>query len=124
MSLVAARTKQWLKNRNKTTRKGVTVKIKTDTVPRAAKDVGLRLGSKPGLYNLLRRDALFAFFGCGFAGVLVDIDHPIGYLLGLSGRFLHTPLLAASGFVLCGCGAYLGGLLLGKVLKQRQARSL
>jgi len=56
---------------------------------------------------------------CGLVGILVDIDHPIAYYLipEWSRRFLHTPLLIGGCFVLCGCGAYIGGLLLRVVLK-------
>lgn len=55
---------------------------------------------------------------CGVIGILVDIDHPIAYywLRSLDGQFLHTPLLIASGVVLCGCCAYLGGLCIKLVL--------
>ena len=56
---------------------------------------------------------------CGVIGILVDIDHPIAYywIRSLNGRFLHTPLLITSGIVLCGCCAYIGGLLIRMVLK-------
>jgi len=56
---------------------------------------------------------------CGVIGVLVDIDHPIAYYFipEWSGRFLHTPLLIASGLVLCGCCSYTAGLLLRMVLR-------
>jgi len=61
---------------------------------------------------------LWVILLCGLAGVLVDIDHPIAYYLipEWSGRFLHTPLLIGSSIVLCGCCAYIGGLLLRMVL--------
>jgi hypothetical protein len=87
-------------------------------------NVGLHIRNKPRSHNLLRGNALLAFGFCGIAGVLVDIDHPIGYLLDLPGRFLHTPLLIVSSLVLCGCGAYLGGLLVGKILKRRRIKQL
>jgi hypothetical protein len=85
-------------------------------------NVGLHLTNRHRLHNLQSRNALLAFCYCGIAGVLIDIDHPIGYLLDIPGRFLHTPLLIASSLVLCGCSAYLGGLLVGKVLKQKRVK--
>jgi len=59
---------------------------------------------------------------CGLVGILIDIDHPIAYywIRDLDGRFLHTPLLIASCVVLCGCGAYIGGLLIRMVLGGKQ----
>lgn len=65
------------------------------------------------------RFTLFTFGVCGLVGILIDIDHVITYYLlrDWSGRFLHTPLLVASGIVLCGLSAYLGGLLIRVVLK-------
>ena len=56
---------------------------------------------------------------CGVIGILVDLDHPIAYywLTKFNGQFLHTPLLIISCVVLCGCGAYIGGLLIRVVLR-------
>jgi hypothetical protein len=87
-------------------------------------NAGLHIRNRSMSHNLLRGNALLVFWFCGIAGVLVDIDHPISYLLNLPGRFLHTPLLIASSLVLCGCGAYLGGLLVGKILKHKRDRQL
>ena len=64
---------------------------------------------------------------CGLAGVLVDIDHIIFWIvqyfskgeLSYTGRFLHSPLLIASGIVLLSCGAYLGGFFFKCVLKKK-----
>lgn len=89
-----------------------------------ARGVQLHLGSRSGPHNLLQRHALSTFGYCGIAGVLVDIDHAIGYLLSLPLRFLHAPLLIAGGVVLCGCGAYLGGLLVGNFLGRRRAERI
>ena len=74
----------------------------------------------------VRNASLLAFCVCGIAGVLVDIDHIIANLLlpELSGRFLHTPLLIASSVVLCGLGAYLGGLFCGLVLTKGKKTAL
>ena len=74
------------------------------------------------LYDLLHINLhgvpLWVILLCGVVGILVDIDHLIAYYLvpKWSERFLHTPLLIISCAVLCGCGAYLGGLLVRLVL--------
>ena len=45
------------------------------------------------------RTSLLAFGVCGLAGVLVDLDHPAAFLLGIRhSRFLHIPI-----FVICCC---------------------
>lgn len=57
----------------------------------------------------------------GLAGILVDIDHPIGYFTGWDApyyRWLHTPLLIISSFILGCCLSYLGGLFLKMVLNR------
>ena len=62
----------------------------------------------------------------GLAGILVDIDHIIFWIvqyftkgeLAFTGRVLHTPLLIGSGIVLLGCGAYLGGLYIKYLLRR------
>lgn len=87
-------------------------------------NAGKHLKNRPRSHNLLRGNALLTFWCCGIVGVLVDIDHPIGYLLNLPGRFLHTPFLIASSLVLCGCSAYLGGLLFGKIQNHKRAKQL
>ena len=57
--------------------------------------------------------ALLVFGLCGVVGVLIDLDHPLAYycLHKSNLRFLHKPILIVSCLVLCGLGAYLGGLL-------------
>jgi len=67
-----------------------------------------------------------AFWLCGIAGVLVDIDHPIAYYLlpEASGRFLHTPILVICCLVLCALGAYLTGLYFRLVLTNRKKMTL
>ena len=70
--------------------------------------------------------SLLAFWLCGVAGVLVDIDHPIAYYLlpEASGRFLHTPILVICCLVLCALGAYLTGLYFRLVLTSRKKITL
>jgi hypothetical protein len=62
---------------------------------------------------------LLAFWICGVVGVLIDLDHPIGYIFGLDGQSYHTPLLYIASVVLCGISAYLGGLFIWMVLSRR-----
>ena len=63
------------------------------------------------VYGKMLITALLVGILCGTVNVLVDLDHPVGYLLGLPNRFLHTPyLIASSGIIFCTI-AYLGGLL-------------
>ncbi len=71
----------------------------------------------------LRSASLLAFWLCGIAGLLVDIDHPIAYYLlqEASGRFLHTPILIVGGIVLCCLGTYLAGLFIRLVLRKKSA---
>ena len=62
---------------------------------------------------------LYIILLCGLAGVAVDIDHPVAYLLGIEdGRFLHIPLLASAGCIVFYYGAYITGLLVRMVLKK------
>lgn len=57
---------------------------------------------------------------CGLAGILVDIDHPLAYMLKIpDGRFLHIPFLAGAMCIILYCGARAGGLLIKMVLKKR-----
>lgn len=58
---------------------------------------------------------------CGLAGILVDIDHPITYLVGSRNtQALHLPLAIVCCLVLCGVGAYCGGLYLRLVLTRKR----
>jgi len=74
------------------------------------------------IHHLLRSQSLRIICYCGIAGILVDIDHPIAYywLTGLDTRFLHIPLLISSSIVLCGCYAYIGGLYVRMVLREKE----
>jgi hypothetical protein len=72
--------------------------------------------------QLLEKHAALCTFGlCGAVGFLVDTDHIIKFLFvpEASGRILHIPILLACCFVLCGLGAYVGGLYLKHILKQK-----
>ena len=61
---------------------------------------------------------LLAFWVCGLAGILIDIDHPISFYLvpKRDRRFFHTPILVADCIILCSLSAYIGGLLVGSIL--------
>jgi hypothetical protein len=65
--------------------------------------------------------ALFVGFLCGCLGVLVDLDHPIAFLLKIGdGRFFHYPFFFATFFLFCGLFSYMAGLLCSMVLKKNR----
>jgi len=74
------------------------------------------------IHYQMRGVPLWTILLCGLAGILIDIDHPIAYywLTGLDTRFLHTPLLVSSSIMLCGCYAYIGGLYVRMVLREKE----
>ena len=63
---------------------------------------------------------LYTFGVCGIAGILVDTDHLIKYLWceNCNPRFLHIPIFAVCGVMLCGAIAYIGGLVIQRLLKR------
>ena len=65
------------------------------------------------IYSIMSHRALFAGLCGGIISVLVDADH-----LFWGTRAWHVPLLVISSLVLCGCGAYLGRLLVRMVLNK------
>ena len=76
----------------------------------------------PNLRSCLEmRSTLYTFILCGIAGVLVDFDHVLKFFLfpTQDWRFLHTSLLLIGCSALCCCGAYIGGLYFGCVLKRK-----
>ena len=67
--------------------------------------------------SLISRRTLFVGLCGGIISVLVDADH-----LFWGTRAWHLPLLVISSLILCGCGTYLGRLLVGMVLKNRKMK--
>jgi hypothetical protein len=56
----------------------------------------------------------------GCIGVLVDIDHPLALICGITyGRFLHPLFLVTSGFVIFCLFTYIAGLLLSTILRRK-----
>jgi len=76
-------------------------------------------------YIILRKSPLHIFGLCGIVGVLVDIDHPIAYVIfgaekyfnPMYGRFLHIPFAIGSGIMLCRTCSHIRRLCNKKVLK-------
>ncbi len=66
--------------------------------------------------------ALCLGFFCGVVGVCVDLDHVTMFWGHPVGRVAHTPLLILAVLVLLYCGACIGGLLAGMVLKRRREK--
>ena len=54
----------------------------------------------------------------GCAGVLVDLDHVIGPLFGLPGRFMHAPVMYLSGLIIGCVSAYITGQIFILVLRR------
>ena len=64
---------------------------------------------------------LWVIGGCGLAGILVDIDHPITYwFTGKATRADHIPLAIISCIILCGVSACIGGLYGRLVLREEK----
>lgn len=69
-------------------------------------------------YSKMPIAALLIFWTGGCIGVLIDLDHLIGPLFGLSPRFMHAPVMYCS-LVAIGCViAYIGGLIFRVVLRR------
>ena len=71
------------------------------------------------------RSALLTFGVCGLVGVSIDIDHIIYYILSyynpeisLNARFLHIPIILATGCAFLGVGAYFGRLYIRHILRR------
>ena len=56
-------------------------------------------------------DALLVGLLCGAVGVLVDLDHIIGFVLRCDGRVFHKAMFIGAGVVCFGVIAYIGGLV-------------
>ena len=57
------------------------------------------------------------------AGVIVDVDHPIAFWLGIAdGRFL-MPYFNLAGYILVGCGIVLLFTCLGRYIQSRLLRN-
>ena len=66
-------------------------------------------------FNLRRAAWITLIGGLGF-GMGIDIDHPLGYTLGISWRFLHPPLFIFAILFIVYCCTQLRRLVSRKVL--------
>lgn len=63
-------------------------------------------------------------FTIAFCSVVVDVDHPISFYLGIpNGRFLH-PYFELAGYILVSCGTIFLIACLGRYLRVRVLKKL